>query len=201
VSDAHEHEPAVSSEVTIAVIAGGMSQRMGRDKAAILIGGVAMLERITSEALRTGCPVVVVGRSQTEVWNSPEVKFVPDETPGLGPLGGLATALRSIGTPILALACDMPLLTRDAIHWLLDVAGKECWEDGLITTIQSEPEPLFSVYHPTCLPLIEQRLAEGRRSVKGLIEGGRFMRIEAPVWVAAQLRNVNTPEDVEGLSL
>jgi molybdenum cofactor guanylyltransferase len=198
VNNSLEDSSAAPCEVVIAVMAGGGSQRMGRDKASLKIGGVTMLERITSEALRTSCPVVVVGRSQPDEWSLGEVKFLPDETPGLGPLGGLATALRLTGSSILALACDMPLLTGDAIRWLLKVTCNEGGEDGLIATIASEPEPLFSVYHPTCLPLIEQRLAEGQRSVKGLIEQGRFIFSETPEWVAVQLRNVNTPEDLRG---
>jgi molybdopterin-guanine dinucleotide biosynthesis protein A len=181
-------------------MAGGESRRMGRDKALLVIDGVTMLERVTSVALRTGCPVVVAGRRKPDDWKLQEVKFFPDETPGLGPLGGLATALRSTGRSILALACDMPLLTAGAIQWLMDAAKHSTGEDGYSITIGGEPEPLFSIYHQTCLPQIERRLAEGRRSVKGLIEQGRFAFCEAPAWVAVQLRNVNTPEDVEGLT-
>jgi molybdenum cofactor guanylyltransferase len=199
VSGLLEHDRDTSSAVVIAVIAGGKSLRMGSDKASLIIGGVTMLERVTSEALRTGCPVVVIGRSQPDAWSLQEIQFLPDETPGLGPLGGLATGLRFTGTSLLAIACDMPLVTTGAIHWLLEAMNHSSGEDGIVITIGGEPEPLFSIYHRSCLPQIEQQLASGRRSVKGLIDQGRFACCEAPEWVAMQLLNVNTPGDLDGL--
>ena len=67
-------------------------------------------------------------------------------------------------------------------------------EHGLVVVNNGKWEPLFSIYRRACLPLIEARLAEGRRSLHGLIEAGQFAFLDAPDWVAAQLVNVNTPE-------
>jgi molybdopterin-guanine dinucleotide biosynthesis protein A len=182
-------------QTTIAILAGGQSHRMGTDKAALEIGGRTLLERAAHTALAASRPTVVIGRERPDGWPLPTVTFLPDAAPGRGPLGGLHTALCHANAPVLALACDLPLLTADALNWLLMQASAQSRPHGLAVLHDGQWEPLFSVYNPACLPLIESRLAEGRLSLHGLIEAGDFGRVEAPDWVAAQLANINTPEE------
>ena len=182
--------------MTVAIFAGGESRRMGTDKAALLFGGLTLLERAVHTVLSAGLPVLVAGRVRPDAWQMPDVDFAPDDIPGRGPLGGLGTALRRAGMPVLAVACDMPLLTPDALRWLRDQAAAGTGEHGLAVAQGGRWEPLFSVYAPACLPLIESRLAAGRLSLHGLIELGDFAHVNAPAWVASQLLNVNTPDDL-----
>ena len=181
--------------LTIAILAGGQSRRMGTDKAALPIGGMTLLERTARLALALNLPVLVVGRARPDDWPLPGVSFIEDTEAGLGPLGGLATTLRSARTSVLALACDLPLLTEEALRWLIAQAEAKFGPLGLVTRCGEGQEPLFSVYDPACLPLIEARLAAGRRSLHGLIEAGAFAFADAPGWVSSQLANVNTPEE------
>ena len=183
--------------VTAAILAGGESRRMGTDKAALEVEGVTLLARTAQAALGANLPALVVGRARPAAWSWEAVEFAEDTEPGLGPLGGLQTALRS-REMILALSCDLPLLTADAVRWLW--AQRERGnEHGLVVVSNGKWEPLFSIYCRACLPLIEARLAEGRRSLHGLIEAGQFAFADAPDWVAAQLVNVNTPEQWHAL--
>lgn len=181
-----------------AILAGGASRRMGTDKAALEVEGVSLLQRTAAAALEAGLPVLVAGRARPDAWPLDGVNFAEDAEPGLGPLGGLVTALTHSGTEVLALACDLPLLTSDALRWLVSQAGYGN-EHGLVVVSNGKWEPLFSIYRPACLPLIESRLAAGKRSLHGLIEAGRFAFADAPDWAAAQLVNVNTPEQWQTL--
>ena len=194
--------------ITAAILAGGQSRRMGTDKAALKLEGLPLLERTARTALGAELPVLVAGRARPNGWPLETVGFAEDDQPGLGPLGGLATALRSTSAPVLVLACDLPLLTADAVRWLQ--AQPERWNTqngntqngnthGLIVVNGEQWEPLFSIYRPECLPLVEARLAAGRRSLHGLIEAGNFVFTDAPDWVAAQLVNVNTAEEWQAL--
>ena len=184
-------------QTTIAILAGGQSRRMGTDKAVLEIGGLSLLERAARLALAAALPVVVVGRECPNGWPLPAVPFLPDAVPGRGPLGGLHTALgyHVRAALVLALACDLPRLTADALAWLLAQATAQSGPHGLAVLHDGQWEPLFSVYDPACLPLIEGLLESGRLSLHGLIEAGDFGRLEAPDWVAAQLANINTPEE------
>ena len=106
--------------VVAAILAGGQSRRMGRDKANIIWQGETLLARTARIAQEAGCTVQIVGREQPEDWPLPEVSFVSDASPSQGPLGGLATALETSHEAVLLLACDLPLLRVDVLHWLMD---------------------------------------------------------------------------------
>lgn len=185
--------------MTVAILAGGQSRRLGTDKAVVEFGGMTLLERAARTALAAGLPVLVAGRSCPDIWPLPTVDFVPDAIPNRGPLGGLQAALFHAACPVLALACDMPLLTPDALRWLSTQSAAHSGEHGLAVLNNAQWEPLFSVYTPTCLPLVETRLAAGRLSLHGLIEAGNFGRADAPEWVTTQLVNINTPEELAEL--
>ena len=180
---------------TAVILSGGKSRRMGTDKAMLEIGGMTLLERTARLALAINLPVIIVGRERPDDWPLPEVLFLSDTETGLGPVGGLATALRHAQTSVLALACDLPLLTADALRWLVAEAMLQAPLSGLITVNGGRWEPLFSVYHPECLPLIEARLAAGQHSLQKVAAAGSFVFADAPSWVGAALINANTPED------
>ncbi len=197
--------------MTVAILAGGESRRMGRDKAQIAIDGLPLMERTARLARAVSPSVVVVGRARPADWPLTEVSFVQDEAPGVGPLGGLATALHQwedrakkgdpAGCPygVLLLACDLPALTPQALAWLLKSAqeSQPPLVDGLVTLNGGQREPLFSVYTPRCLPLIEAHLTQKRRSLQSLVSAGDFRFLDLPPALAPALVNVNTPDDLD----
>ena len=99
--------PALACEVCI--LAGGLSSRMGRNKAALRLGGRTLLARIRALAKPLSLPVRVIRI---------------DLIPGCGPLGGIQTALatsRAAGS--LFLSCDMPFVSTDLLRRILRGAG------------------------------------------------------------------------------
>src|SRR5262245_55563241 len=90
------------------VLAGGKSNRMGRDKAILDWHGRTLLEHMV-ELLRTVAnPVQVVGRNS-----------LPDKLPGLGPLSGIATGLEISATDAnLFVVVDLPFLTKEFLQHL-----------------------------------------------------------------------------------
>jgi molybdopterin-guanine dinucleotide biosynthesis protein A len=185
----------MTDTITIAVLAGGQSTRMGEDKAMLAIDGETLLARIAAAARSTGRRTLVVGRSRPESWAMPEVDFVDDPAPGLGPIGGLLAALKAAGGPVLMVACDMPRLTAGAINWLAHEAEARPEAKGVVVQNGDQLEPLFSVYFPTLLPTIETRVTEGRRSLHGLFTAAKFDYVDAPADIADCLVNVNTAEE------
>lgn len=190
-----------NGETAIAVLAGGESRRMGQDKAALVWQGRPLLERIVQAARQVVPLVLVAGRPQPPDWAVPDAPFLPDALPGEGPLRGLESALAfAAPAAVLTVACDMPLLSPDALRWLI---AQACLAspgmDGLAVRNKGQWEPLFSIYFARCLPRVRERLALGQRSLHRLIETGSFASADAPPWVCAQLVNVNTPADLAAL--
>ena len=180
-----------SETIAVAIFAGGQSQRMGEDKALLKIGNETLLERAAKMALEVSNRVYVVGRVAPENWKLSEVEFLPDDTPNLGPIGGLRTILKREKT-VLALACDLPKMTSEGLYWLIE---KPIWQMGLLVQNAGQWEPLFSIYTAQCLPLIEENIEAGRRSLHALIKRGDFDFVKAPPEIQRQLLNVNTPEE------
>jgi molybdopterin-guanine dinucleotide biosynthesis protein A len=161
--------------------------------------GVSLLEHECRTALENTHRVLVVGRERPADFPLQEIIFLPDEAVGLGPLGGLKTALswaqKEDLPAVLMLACDLPLLTSNALKWLGFSASFNASEHGSIVRNGEQMEPLFSLYNVSCLSLIERQLAQNKRSLHALIASGNFQFIDAPPEIASQLMNTNTPED------
>ena len=189
----------MTKNYAVAIFAGGQSSRMGSDKAELCWNGASLLQHACANALRATDRVLVVGRERPADWPFESVEFILDEVADLGPLGGLQTvlelALRNDIDHVLAFACDLPLIDEAALRWLLCEAQEREIFHGLVVTRDGELEPLFSIYTPSCLPLTHHQLAQGRRSLHGLIERGDFEYVEAPPEIAVCLHNVNTPND------
>ena len=78
-----------------AVLAGGRSRRMGRDKALVTVGGMPMISILIDRLARLTQPVVVVA-DRTDRYSSLPVPVLGDLHPGCGPLGGIHAALREL---------------------------------------------------------------------------------------------------------
>jgi len=96
-----------------AVLCGGRSSRMGRDKALLVVEGETMVARVVRALAQAGARrIVAVGGDlpgiRAALAEGPAVALVADKTPDEGPLGGVLTALGSLDAPIvLVLACDL----------------------------------------------------------------------------------------------
>lgn len=180
--------------LTVAVLAGGESQRMGRDKAAIEVDGRTLLERVVTTALDAGFQVIVVGRARPVWWLTDGVQFI-EEPIHRGPLSGLEAALQQTDCDLILVACDMPRLSTHAFEWLAE-ASATAGAAGLVPVNGDRAEPLFAFYRKESLPLIQRLLAEDRRAMHELLGQGEFSRMPTPVWLQAELHNVNRPEDL-----
>ncbi len=91
-----------------AVLCGGASRRMGRDKALIEVDGVAMARRVADALRAGGCSRVLAIGGEAEALAALGLEPVADRWPGEGPLGGLATALLAAddGDVLVLAPCD-----------------------------------------------------------------------------------------------
>jgi molybdopterin-guanine dinucleotide biosynthesis protein A len=177
------------------VLAGGRSSRFGRDKALLAIGGETLLQR-TVATVRAACgEALIVGPAERRV-QAPGTAVVEDDFPGIGPLGGIATALRALpGRAVLVVAVDMPFLN---IALLRHLAALSSDVDVVLPVVDGRGQQLHAVYGPNCLPPIEAQIARGDYKIDRFFPNVRVRRVEE-----AELRrfdpslrafqNVNTP--------
>jgi len=101
----------MTGPVVGAVLCGGASRRMGRDKALVEVDGVALAARVAAALRSGGCDAVLAVGGDAAALAALGLEPVADRWPGEGPLGGLATALAAateVGGDVLVLApCDL----------------------------------------------------------------------------------------------
>jgi molybdenum cofactor guanylyltransferase len=185
-------------ETGIAILAGGRSRRMGRDKADLPVGTETLLQRTVRVASETGAPTIVVGRTAGP--EDPEVEHRPDSPAGIGPLGGILSALERFAV-VLVVPCDLPRLEKDALCWLLEAAGSLAGgEDGLALVNARGVQPLPGIYTRSCLPLAHDRVNRDELDLIGLLREARFRTIEAPAHLSGMFEGANTPEEFTRLT-
>jgi molybdopterin-guanine dinucleotide biosynthesis protein A len=177
-----------------AVLCGGASRRMGTDKALVEVQGRPMVMRVAAALEAAGCdPVLTVGGDSVAL-TTLGLRHVEDEHPGLGPLGGLLTALahaHDAGALFVA-ACDLAWLDGETVGSV--IAGLGDHDVALART--ARVEPLCAVWRTTVRSMLEQRFAAGERSVHGVLELVDHVLVDVP---DLPLRNVNAPGDLDPL--
>src|SRR5262249_34047040 len=105
--------------ISAALLAGGESRRMGKDKAILLFRGKPLWQ-VQLELLRKLRPTEILVSARTvPVWRPANVRFVADDSPSRGPMSGLAASLARARTKhLLALAIDMPFVTEKYLKFL-----------------------------------------------------------------------------------
>jgi molybdopterin-guanine dinucleotide biosynthesis protein A len=181
------------------VLAGGRSSRMGQDKALLSLHpeGPTLLDN----ALNLLTPVVddllVVGHPEIHGHVGPFV--IPDDHPGLGPLGGLVTAMRYASYDrLLVIAVDMPYVTEALLLRLERELGH--FTDAAVPLHHGRPEPLVGSYHRRCLPVFQRLIAQGTLKMSLALDAVRSSRIAVDPgsggWPAKLFNNINRPEDL-----
>jgi molybdenum cofactor guanylyltransferase len=163
--------------LSAAVLTGGASRRMGADKAMVDVAGVTLLERTLAPLRALAEDIMIVGARPDYARFG--VRLVDDDFPGLGPLGGLATALRvARHEHTLVVACDMPLLS---VALLRAMAAEPRDYDVLVPLLAGarrarahdetvQPQPLHAIYARRCLSAILPRLEAGQLRVVDVLD-------------------------------
>lgn len=150
------------------VLAGGRSRRLGVDKATLAFGRRPLLQ-VVVERLGLVCREVVVARGEeTRGRARLEARFVPDLfAGGQGPLAGLHAGLKAAETDFaLVVACDMPFLNPDLLAHMASLPRRY---QALVPWVGGRWHPLHAIYARSCLPIIEDLLDQGRRSLRGFL--------------------------------
>jgi molybdenum cofactor guanylyltransferase len=168
--------------VAAAVLAGGASRRMGRDKATLAVGGVELAAAVLDAAARVAGPVVLVA---PEGHPARRLASLVVTDPGEGPLAALAAALAALEAGhVLVLAGDHPGLRVELLAHLVGLAPR-----GEAVACRRGPrlEPLVAVYRRVpALAEAKVRLAgpAGDRSLTGLLAALDTVVVEEPAWRA-----------------
>lgn len=190
--------------VTLIVLTGGASRRMGRDKASLDTGGLPLAARPVEALRELVDEVVLAGTAVAGV----DGRVVPDALPGAGPLAAAAAALAAVaGERAVVVGCDMPAPVAGVVVLLLSALaapGVDAAACGR-ADVPGGLEPLPLVLRRSAAPRLEAAVAEGARSLREGFEvlGGAILPEAA--WRAADpfgsgFESWNRPGDVRPLA-
>jgi molybdenum cofactor guanylyltransferase len=115
----------LSTDCLGVVLAGGLSSRMGQDKAQLMRGNTSMLAFSQQVLTDAGVSQVVISGDQHQV---------PDKFSQLGPVGGIVSVIeRYQPSALLIMPVDLPLMTSTALQKLKTVGElnrQACYYQG-----------------------------------------------------------------------
>jgi molybdopterin-guanine dinucleotide biosynthesis protein A len=154
------------------ILAGGKSQRLGRNKLVEKIGNKSLLERAVANLLPLQCQIILVTAAESslpELNHYPDLKIVKDIYPGKGSLGGIYTGLvTSQNFHNLVIGCDMPFLQLGLVSYLFGIAYGY---DVVVPRLENDVfEPLHAVYSQNCIVPLELLLKQDILKILELFE-------------------------------
>jgi len=150
---------------TAVILTGGESKRMGADKASVVLAGQSLLGHVLAQIEPLFSDILISVREQRLDIAYPQIV---DGAEDRGPMVGIKAALEQVKTDwVFVIACDMPFVSMGLIQHL---AGLRSQHDVVVPFAFDRPQPLFGFYHKTCLPLMQDRMKQGKRSMIRLLD-------------------------------
>ncbi len=188
-----------SKEVTAAVLAGGGSTRMGRNKALLKLGNKTMIERVVNPLQGIFNEILVVTNEPEQYDMLEGVRFVRDciNVEGKSSLIGLYSGLKQSETShIFAIACDMPFVNTGLIKYMVNLLKgedvivpfvntnqNECMvdllknENPVVPSSEKYYQPLHAIYGKGCISEFEMLLKRGKYKITSAFENVNTKKI------------------------
>ena len=158
--------------ITGAVLVGGRSRRLGRDKATLLLAGRPLAHWVTA----------AIGPLVDECWlisNQPlqhlelGMPLLIDVLPGRGALGGLLSVmLLAKGSHVLLSACDTPFLQPALLKKMIAQAARG-GQDAVVCRSSKGLEPLPGVFSCRLLPHLQEQIQSEDLRLRTLLNSCR----------------------------
>jgi molybdopterin-guanine dinucleotide biosynthesis protein A len=190
------------ASLTIAINAGGMSRRMGQDKAFLPVGGVPMIWRVIhATAALDATDTIIVTRNSARFAGFTAF-VVEDIWPVGGVLGGIHTALTAAPSDyVLMLPVDMPFVSPSLLGYMVGLLDGDDLPHVIVPRTADGLQPMHALYSVRIADAIEERLRKGKLKV---IDA--YAELNVRYLDADELRpydphghaffNVNTPDDL-----
>ncbi|AMW05337.1 molybdenum cofactor guanylyltransferase [Gemmatimonas phototrophica] len=186
-------------DITALILCGGEARRLGGVQKALLdLHGQPLVSWLLVALASHVGGIVISANDDLQHYAALGYPVVTDVRPGLGPLGGLQSALTQVSTPwVFVCPGDMPYMdgrVLDRLREQVGTSGAAYPFDG------SREQYLCALVRADGLEKLTDYLATGRRSAYGFLEAIGAVQVNMP-----ELRecfvNVNDPETLDSLRL
>jgi len=174
------------------ILAGGRSRRFGSDKARALLDGTPLITHVaqTLEPIATRITVVA---DEAGKYDDLDLRTIADQEPGLGPQGGLDTALADCNASwLLMTTCDF---VNIQMAWLKTLHQHIRDEAHAVAFKTDRWQPMPGLYRQSLRPVIAQTMQRNELSMQAMLDQANTIAVDPPAdWPARP--GINTPEDL-----
>lgn len=183
--------------VTGIILAGGKSSRMGTEKGLQELCGKSLIS-YAIEVLSVFCSEIIIS-SSSDAYQSLGFRVVADEFPGIGPMGGIYSALKQSKTEkTLVLSCDLPFVSVELLSHILK--NSEGYQVAVPWEGNRHYEPLCGFYRSSVLDQMDSFIQKGNYKLPDLFEEISINRLiinsELELYREHLFLNVNSKHDL-----
>jgi len=191
-SDWQKNIPAING----IVLAGGRSERMGKDKSLIAYHGEPQREYVAN-LLSGFCENVYIScRADQTTQIESKFDLLPDTFMGMGPMGAILSSFQKYSDKAcLVVACDLPLLDKTILEELLNQRNPSKIATAFHNQQTGFTEPLITLWEPKAYPIMLQFIGQGYTCPRKVLINSDIQELTPKNPTA--LMNVNRPEELE----
>ena len=184
------------------VLAGGKSQRFGEDKSQVKLNNKLLIDYILSEIIDQFNEILIISNNQIKFKNSVKITKIKDIIEGLGPLGGILTAMKWIKNNkkdfkwISTFPSDTPFFTKKELkifYEKIDIKKNKLF----FIKNKNTRHNIFGLWSIDLLDKLETDLQKGERKVELWADSVDVKIINIDYKEKDPFFNINTKEDLE----
>ena len=189
------------SNILGVVLAGGKSQRFGEDKCQVKLGDKLLIDYILSEIIDAFKEVLLISNNKIKYNNSNKISLVEDTKKGLGPLGGILTAMKWIKQNnksykwISTFPSDTPFFKKQILNNFLEEI-KDYEGELFFINSNDTRHNIFGLWSIDLLDRLEKDLDNGERKVEMWSNKIGVKSINMKFESTDPFFNINTKEDL-----
>ena len=184
------------------VLAGGKSQRFGEDKTQVKLNNKILIDYILSEIIDQFNEILIISNNQIKFKHSTKISIIKDIIEGLGPLGGILTAMKWIKNNkkdykwISTFPSDTPFFTKNELkifYEKIDIKKNKLF----FIKNKNTRHNIFGLWSLDLLDKLESDLQKGERKVELWADSADVKIINIDYKKKDPFFNINTREDLE----
>ncbi len=184
------------------VLAGGKSQRFGKDKSQVRLENKLLIDYILNEIVDEFKETLIIANKPINFMKSKNISFTNDFKMGLGPLGAILTAMKWIKKNnksykwISTFPSDTPFFTKKELKYFYENIKIN---DSKLFFIKSKDtrHNIFGLWSLELMDQLESDLIKGERKVETWADSIGVKNINIDFEKKDPFFNINTKEDLE----
>ena len=182
------------------VLAGGKSQRFGQDKSQVKLQDKLLIDYILNEIVNEYNEILIIANENINFMQSKKISITKDFKNGLGPLGGVLTAMKWIKEKkreykwIATFPTDTPFFTKKELKFFYENISIDKSKLFFIKN-KNTRHNIFGLWSLDLIEQLEADLLKGERKVEVWADSIGVNVVNIDYKTSDPFFNINTEED------